>query len=744
MKKSRLFYITTLWCAMLIGLSQIASAQDDGKEHATENLRIYLDFSTDTPFYNMNTTNGTMIPLSEGIVNVSIDTSLISPELSQDMAAGALKMEIIENPANTIIKGTPVSVYSNAPVQVPFKLGYLTPDMKKLYFTINLYNSTTGNNILLKSIEKKIFQPTDDSPIGAITSINESFSIGDTYIINGEQVQVQGWAFDDNDSMAITLFHKEENKDFESAVAQVTRSIDPINSTIPYWGTSYPSGFDIVWEDATTHGYYDITVKLQEDEHDVELETKKIFWNKRPSIEIDSPTPNTDIYSAEYTISGKATDQDIDLTIDAYLSSVEIYLDDPSNTVTHLSNNDLSDEDMDFSFTWDTIPSQSEGEHTLYIRAHDSFGLVSDISEIPIVIYKTTPSVISLSPRLGPWGGDTVVSINGEGLGSINQVFFGDSQATILQGANDSLVQVQVNPLVPSSSQYVDIRLSNDYGSYFQDDAYRFIPAELNELSISTADIIDMYYANLSANLYLLNSNTHTIDIYEYNNLTVTYKDIFATSGNDTLIERSMEVSRFEDMLFVIYNDSNIIDIFDLNSYSALDSIILTDTANAPLNINSIAYLNGDDYLQSGTLLVGSSGSNAGLYLITGDIGTPECIIEKIDITGNYDAVEVYGCTNKSSAYVLTKDFVSNNINIYYYDAFHNLLSNALPISLALASGEIEDLKLAVNYKGSEFIAYSDNQSIRYDMYGTQPQRISNRCRQCCLRCVPSYLLHNK
>ncbi len=721
MKKSRLFYIATLWCAMLVGLSQPASAQDDGKEHATENVRIYLDFSTNTPFYTMYINNGIMTPLSEGFVNVSIETSLLSNELSEDMANGALKLQIVEDPANTIIKGTPVSVYNNTPVQVPFTLGYLTPDMNDLYFTINLYNSSSGKNMLLQSSEKNIFQPTDDSPVGKITSINESFSINDTSIINGEQVQIQGWAFDDNDSMAITLYHKEGSNDFEPAVAQVNRSVNQINETTPYWGSSYPSGFDIVWEDATKHGYYDITVKLQEDEHNVELDPKKIFWNKSPIVEIDSPTPHTDIYSAEYTISGQAIDLDVDTTIAAYLSSVEIYLDDPSNTIAHLSNNERANEVMDFSFTWDTIPSYSEGEHTLYIRAHDSFGLISDITEIPIVIYKTTPSVISLSPRLGPWGGDTVVSIAGEGLGALSQVFFGDSQATILQGANDSLVQVQVNPLVPSSSQYVEIRLSNDYGSYFQDDAYRFIPAELNALSISTADIIDMYYANLSANLYLLNNSTHTIDIYEYSNLTLNYDKSLSTSGHDALTEQSMEVSRLEDMLFVTYNDSNIIDIYDLtNNGTLIDSIALTDTESTPLDINSITYLNSADYLQSDTLLIGTSGSNTGLYMITLDLAADEYLIEEIDLEGNYETVEVYGCTNKSSAYILAKNISANQLSIYYYDAFHNLISNTLPSSLSLTSAETSDLQLAVNYKGSEFIAYSNTQSMRCDRYGTQ------------------------
>ena len=693
--------------------------------HDRAMVNIYIDFDQITPFFTMTLNNGVMTPLSQGTVNVQIDTNQlldINGPLGFGISSGALKLEVAEIPGNTVIKGEPVTVYDNSELSLDFTIAYVTPEMANMPLTLNLYNSQTGNNMHLVSTDAGLFQQTDDRPFGQVLSVNSTMVIGDTEIIQGDALQVQGWAFDDNEDMIVSLIFKRDEFDNDNtALASVVRSVHPINNTIPYWGALYPSGFQIDWNEQDRRGDYLITPHLNDGSHDVALETKKIFWNKKPEIEITTPAPYTNIYTMNQLISGEAVDLDVNVGIGAYLSSVEIYVDDNSNVIALLTHNDLANENIIIDFNWSTVSDYDSGEHTVYAVARDSFGLVSDELAIPIVIFKSTPSVINVTPRLGPWEGNNIVSITGNGLAGLSNVSFENIPATILPGATDSLVQVIVNSFVPPESRYTELRVSSDYGTYFQQDAYRFIPAKLNSKD-NDSQIMDMEYRHYNNSLYHLNAMDHAVDIYEHdgvNELLLNYSSSFPTSGNAVEYELNMELSRLEDLMFVIYSNSNLIDIYDLeNNGLLLDTILLLDNDGAPVANDSLAYLISDEFLMTGMLLVGTQGANSGLYLIHLDLDNYNHIIEEISVPGTFDSVHVYSSSNKSTAYVLLKDSLTSNFTVYRYDARYDLFSAELPCGLSLAAGEINDLKLASNYNGTEFLLYTGLQTARFDKYG--------------------------
>ncbi|MCD6459683.1 hypothetical protein J7L67_03330 [bacterium] len=705
-------------------------AQDDYRpyfiRHDMKTINIYIDFDQTVPLFSMTLNNAVMYPLEQGTVDVQIEFSQIvqiNGAISQDIASGALQLQIAEIPGNTVIQaGTPVTITDNSVVSLPFTIAYLTPDMANLPLTLNLYNTSSGNNMHLVSSDINVFQQTDDRPAGKVLSVNSSMVIGDTEIIQGDTLQVQGWAFDDNEGMAVSLnFKRDESDNNTAAVVNIAKSVDPVNNTIPYWGASYPSGFLIDWAEPDRRGNYLITPHLNDGSHDVALETKKIFWNKKPEIQLDSPQPYTNIYTMNYLIAGEAVDLDVNLGIGAYLSSVEVYIDDNSNLIKLITNNILSNENMNIQFDWTTVSDYAEGEHTILAVAHDSFGLQSDELQIPIVIYKTVPLIINVSPRLGPWEGNNIVSITGNGLAALSNVSFENIPAAILPGATDSLVQVVVNSFVPSESRYTEVRLSNDYGSYFKQDAYRFIPAELNALN-TDSQIADIKYSNLEKSLYILNIDEHAVDVYEQDNgngLQLNYTASFNTQGTDAKPEYKMELSRLEDIMFVIYEDSNRIDIYDLqNDGAPLDVIYLLDNEGTAVSNNSFAYLMGDEFLMSGMLLVGTQGENSGLYLVYLDIADYNHSIEEITLPGSYDSVNVYSCANKSTAYIIYKSSATGEFTTYRYDAKYDLFSGPLPTSMTLAPGEIDELKLSTNYNGIKFLLYTTSQISQFDKYG--------------------------
>ena len=704
-------------------------SQDDYRpyfmRHDMATVNIYIDFNQMTPFFTMTLNNGVMTPISQGTVNVQIATDQLIQSgslLAQNIASGSLKLEIAEIPGNTVIKGEPVTIYDNSEVSLPFTIAYLTPDMANLPLTLNLYNDNDGCNMHLISSDINLFQQTDDRPFGQQLSLNSFMTIGDTDIVQGDTVQIQGWAFDDNEGMAVSIiFQRDEFDNDNIALAEVIKSVHSINDTIPYWGASYPSGFQIDWNTEDRRGNYLLTTRLNDGSHEVDLETKKIFWNKKPEIEINTPAPYENIYTMDYLLTGEAVDLDVNVDIGAFLSSVEIYIDDESNMIGLLTHNDLANEDIVININWSPLSDYDQGEHVLYAVARDSFGLVSDELAVPIVIFNAAPSIINVSPRLGPWEGNNIVSITGNGLAGLSNVSFQNIPASILPGATDSLVQVIVNSFVPPESRYTELRVSNDYGSYFKQDAYRFIPAKLNPFD-NDSQFADIKYRNLDNTLYVLNSSDHTVDVYEQddvNDLDLTYSSSFATSGNAVEAELKMELSRLEDIMFLIYDSSNRIELYDLeNEGSVLDTIYITDGGGSPVAVNSSAYLISDEYLMTGSLIVGTQGPNAGLYLIHLDLNSFNHTVEEITLPGNYDIITVYSSSNKSTAYILFKDSGSGDCLVYRYDARYDLFSDSLPCSLSLSLPEINELKLAVNYNGAEFMLYTSSQILRFDKYG--------------------------
>lgn len=740
MKRLRIYNIALIcWALSLAGFGS-GIAAEDFPNHATQTFSIYIDFGNDTPFYSMDLNNGMMYPLSEGSITVHIDTtqleailtdnniiqsSSFNGGLAQDYASGALQLSIVPTPFNTIIAGDPVPVTDTSPVTLPFKVGYLTPAMAELPLTLKLYNTSSGSNMLLRSSEENIYQPTDDRPFGAITSINTSDSIHEYSIVNGDEVIISGWAFDDNDSLAIPLYVRQTETDTASpADTVVSRFINAEkNAEIPYWGDSYPSGFDITWHTGSARGRHLLNAYLDDGGHEIALAEQKVFINKQPAVAIESPQPYTAIHSDEFIISGTAIDLDVDVELGAYLSCVEIYLDDPATVIDVVTNNTLDSQQVDFEVTWTNITQHTNGEHTLYAVARDSFGLVSDIIAIPVMLYTMPPSVDSVSPRLGPWQGNTTVTLNGEGFSGLQQVLFGSNTATVLSGGTDTLVQVTVDPVANPASEYVQLRLSNEVGSYFSDDAYRFIPAHLNTTQILLGDIADMAYSNIEGILYVLDKENHTIERFVHGQSTATlleYDGSILTSGDDLHKECSILLSRFEDILFVTYEQSNRIDIFDMNNNAALvDSIEITDSSGADVVITSIAYIIGDEYAMRSNLLVTTNGLEPKIILIDIDPDNYAHVIEEIPLTESYTDLRVYGCTNGSTAYLAAFDATGGDVAVYRYDASDALMSDRLPVAVNAAAFGTDQTRIAVNYNGSDFMLYSDNDTARFDRNGT-------------------------
>ncbi len=680
-----------------------------------DNDSLPYTFTTTDGFVRSNDNDGILLPLEMGSMRVTIHPDRLTEGLRQDIASGALQLMLIEEPEGAIVNSTsPITIYDNSEVAVNFTVANVTPLMNTLPFTLNLYNTSSGSNILIQSAETGQFLHTADDPFGHIVSINTLAVHGDISIVSADPLILEGWAFDDNEDMSVTLFFKRpaDATDVE-AVTAVNRYIHPINAQIPYWGDTYKSGFTVEWDNETLRGYYDLRIELNDGARQVSLPTKKIFWNKPPNGELLTPGYDEDITATEILVSGTANDLDVDLSISAYLSSVEVYINSPSNMIQRIINPEPDSSVMEFQFIWDTVYDYPEGSHTIYAIAYDSFGLSAQFGTRTITIFKTSPVIISIVPRLGPWRGNTVVSITGSNLTSVNNVQFGSVSASIIPGTQtNGLMQVQLPQITDPASMYVDVTVSNPLNSHIKRDGYRFVPAELGIGAVSDV-IADIQFNNITGRLYLLNKSSRQVDIYEP---LPADELVYASTGNfavrSTAVPLKMDISKEQTTLYVIYENLAILELFNLQSSGSLiDSVTLHDNEGNPVNPVSLAYIMYD------TVIIGTAGHNAARLLIA-RIDTPTATVTQVPIDAHYDSVEVISSSNQAVAYIVAKDYDTNSFDVFIYEG-RTMLLTELPAVIPLNSGQVGEVSVAPNYNGSEFLIYTSSDIARFDSKGS-------------------------
>jgi len=683
-------------------------------------LTLDNDSSTEYIFHSqdgfelVNNHDNIMQPLEMAELRIRVYPDRLPSMLTQDIEGGALKLEVRETPNNTIINSVPVTIYDNTELSLVYTVAYVTPEMELLPLSLNLYNTSSNENIYINSANQGKFMHTDDRPFGQVTSIDHTFIYNDVTILSGEDLSVHGWAFDDDSNMDIYLSYKKFELDNDNLIdSDLTKYPDTINSEIPYWGDNYNSGFTISSDDPSPHGHIDLSVHLKDADHDIKIATEQIFWNQKPEGDIFLPLPDAQIITNQMEITGRARDMDVDVNIAAYLSTVEVYLDNDNNPLIKVTHTELENDTLEFNFVLDNVFDYSEGTHILYAVATDSYGLSKIFGTRTIEIAKYDPVIVEISPRLGPWKGNSILSITGDHFLSVTDVMIGNYTAEIIHGSQtDSLIQVRIPMIDTPQSQYVDVSITNTYSSTVRRDGYRFIPAELNNLSL-TGVISDMKYNNFNSRLYLLDKTASSISYYsidEANDLSLEFDGNFDTHTIGLPVK--MDFSKSGTKLFVIYELNNLVDIYNIaGSGGYIDTISLLDNDGFPINTGSLSYMMFD------SLLVGTTGLNSNLFLLTLDYDTLNHNISQLSLPYTYNSVEVYPCSNKSTAYILCKDSNSNMFDVYRFDAKNQTITQ-IPAVFTLLEGELDELKICVNYNGATFAVYTKSYIAKYDSKG--------------------------
>lgn len=672
-------------------------------------------FTTGDGFTVHNDNDGILRPLEQASFKVTIYPDRLTDGMRQDIASGALQLEALDQPAGAIVSASPITIYDDSTMPFNVTVANVTPEMASLPVQFNLFNTSSGQNIVIDSGETGQYLTTDDRPFGHITSLDAYDTLPGLTIVSGSQLTVSGWAFDDNDGMTLTLYYKRPADPTDTPVqTTVSRSVHPINTEIPYWGDTYPSGFAIEWDNDAHRGYYDVRVVLNDGSHEVSLPTQNIYWNKPPDGELYQPVPDEDITAGSIVVSGAAYDMDVDLGISAYLSSVEVYVDSPSHMIRRIPNPDFDNDTLLFNFTWDTVYDFSQGQHTLFAIAYDSFGLSQQFGTRTITIFKTAPEILSVFPRLGPWKGNTVVSITGSNLDTVNSVQFGSETASIIPGSQTAgLMQVQISAIAPPQSRYVDVSLTNSSASAVRQDGYRFLPAELGVGPI-TDTIADILYNNLKSQLYLLNVTQNRVDVYAPDpSDALAYAKSSDFALNASAVPLAMDIAKYQTAGYVIYENRSFVDFYDFTSTPVLaDTIPLTDNEGDPVDTVSLATLMYD------VLLVGTQGLNASLLMVEVEPSQLNHSITTLGLGASYNRIEIFSSSNKAVAYIVAKDTTANTFDVFRFDA-RSMLLTQVPMTLALDPGQVGEVKIAPNYNGTQSIIYTTDAVALYDSQGS-------------------------
>lgn len=734
---------------------------------ATTSRFYSLVFGNDSVVYNdniafvRNNQNNIMQPLEKGTLQITVNTAL----LPADMRTNLFVNVVPDNPT-IIVKDPAVPVKNGVAATVPFYIGKVFSNNLSIPLTLNLYNA--NRNVMIYSQDVDLKLNMDDIPRGHLLTTADPIGAGNpveplvnvhsnVYIVSGDTIHINGWCFDDNNLQISVEYDEDIDAVADTSITlPVERYVHPINNYVPYWGATYPSGFRLNWTtDDSFRGYRYIKTVLDDGmgnpptrPHRVVLDNDPIdnaenymaiYWNKKPTVnQITEPASEQQFLVLdnqnfdEIVIRGEAIDVDVDLPLGVYLSCVELYVDSTTKIATIANNSPQYDTDSSYDrilyqFPYEQAYTLQEGSHTLYAVAKDSFGEQLTSYTIPFVIFKCIyPPVMDtvVSPRLGSWNGANTVVIHGTNLNCVDDVKFGANSATIVD-RNDSILSV----IVPQSSEskYVDIRLTNQYGSTFSVDGYRYIPATVN--SISSDGFTDLKYNNNDFRLYLLNNITSKIEIFGRDisdPLNFVYEEEINCSESTAPLK--FDLSKYGLDLSVIYNSSSILNIYNTQPGSLLYSIDLSIYSDAGAFASTASSV---CFLMPRKILAGTSGVNAGLYLI--EIGDSSYSCQQILPSLNYDSVEVFASANKAYSYILCKSISSNTIDIYRFDADSDSIS--LPLinqnlidttdvapqiidNYLGITANISDLKIAVNPIGAEWLLYNDNGVALFDKRG--------------------------
>lgn len=746
------------------------------ERYLRDSIYLFIDLSTNQYFYSLifdhdsliytfvydgftrsNNHDAIMQPLEKGQFKVLVHSALIKDVFLQDsrytnpsltLDGLNLRLKILDPPACVDLSQDPASAMLNSEQGIAlvrdqnmiftFITGEVERSKRVLPLTFKVFNipqnaSETQKELVFSSDDpvdpaEQFYFTFDDEPFGKVSSIAPIYNvIDDLVIISSDTLSIQGWAFDDNDSLDIALLYSDADNDIECE-STVSRFVDPITNTISQWGVTYPAGFTLSCGESDLRGYYTVSVKISDGSdingHTITIGSYDIYWNRPPTLDVLVETnvlnPAADDVPDFISISAVAQDLDADVSLGAYLSSVEfVLLDASDNPVkTEVITNNTTLTTLDINLDWPNY--YDTGTYTLRAIARDSFGLEAVFEQTGIELMRVIPIITEITPRLGTSYTDNIVSVKGVHLLFVDEVSFGSSDTTIISGDGiGSSIDVKLPQFLDQGyyeSRYIDVHLKGtDSIIASKDEAYRMIPGTLKNtesFSPSSIDTIqDLEYNNKKDELYLLKNGvleiyTETTHPLYPDKPSLNYEKINEFSIG-MYSPADMAVSKDGRYLTIIYRDNDALEIYDLDNNGSLHDIVLLDDA-IDAQPTSIAWLMPDK------VLVGSEGAQAVLSLITLS-STP--LIEQMSFAGFgsyvYESIDVIPSSNHSTAYILCKnqDSVFHPFDMYRYDAKTNTFSyvsiDFTDTTLDIAA-KLDSLRCSTNYDGSQLLLHTD------------------------------------
>lgn len=758
-----------------------------------DNDSIFHQISIDTATFT-NDNDGLIEPLERIKVTVTIDLDLINlnpQDFITQLPLNSLNLELYdENPSTIIIDSAsppsaPLIPDGNnvAITEFTFLIGKVSVLPDTLPLTFRLFRNAGDADdwsILLHSQDQGLELDMNDPPVGQHTSIvgippavvplglvldNDGRSNG-VKIISGDAIAFEGWAFDDNDSMAIALrLQKPSETTVIPFALQPTRSIfefdngDNITSLLPYWGLNFNARYSVELNSTNAgsiSGRYNVLIRGNDGkiypDNDSDLGTDQFFWNKPPQVTLLLPMQN-DTLGSTFEVSVISSDNEIDDEYEAYLSHVTVAMvkeenvderDNESQIIVldERMNPNFSSGAFNFSFTFvDNEGALTTGNYFIFARVYDSYGLSAE-SIIPVTVNKEAPVITRIIPQLGTVLGNHRIYIEGLNLLNVTHVNIGSVIAPVIAPKTDSLLTVNMPLFTPSSAPlplYVDVELTHFEGSVTKPDGYRFFNAAINQI-VQSVNRIGLAYDNVHENIVLLNNVDSTVEIYAENSI----DPLTFTFTNDIQLAFAtpikMELSRFAEQLFVIFNgaSNNKVEIIDLAAETVLPSgftIVDPNSEGFSTIAHSLAFITSDRYAHLNRnastlthqfldrLLIGTSGTQAGLYRVFLDPDNQPSghILDQLlsSSQSHYERIEVAGASNKSTAYILAIDNDTISFELFRYDAFTDSIESIPVSTFPNLSSEINHLNIASNYNGSEFMIYSQSDATVFKSDGT-------------------------
>lgn len=701
--------------------------------YAENNIGFYIDLSDPSGFYTVfydndswdysfatsdgftlsNDKNGKLSPLEKGKVRVSVNVNKLPDELKQNISSGALKLQIAPDPENTIIPSNPVAVIADQTQNVEFTAGKIDKRHLSTPLKINLFNEDSGKSVQIVSMEvqspsKNFVINLDDKPLAHFTGAeNYQHTVGAIKVLSSHNPQMilKGWAFDDS-IVSVKLYIKEKNaSQYASAPVVVERYPHPVNSEIPYFGADYESGFSARWVPAISQrGLYEIYLEISDSEHTLEMPKQEIFINTAPECAITAPVSNIDIYDYTFDVSFFAKDLDVNTGIGGELSSACVCLADSQGTVVQQSIIPAGNL-IDDSKTVTLANNFYDGYYYIYVDAMDTFGLLTRSTPLKVRIYPPVkPEILRIEPRIGTFKGNNYVEILGNNIKYVNSVSFGDNFIPFQIDAPNSVIRVFMPEF--SESRYLDIKIGNYAGFDIDEDAYRVIPGRLTYLNDFSVKCLK--YNNIYNKLYALGLNKNQLKIYRKDADTVNLSELkTVTPANGT--GKGIEVSKYGQDMYLSYENSNIIDIYD-NNGTHINTAVLSD------NDGNAVYPESMAYMFNGKLLIGTSGTGADLYMYDIDAGFVFCY----KLAGlcsephvEFDEVKVYPYANMAGAYIVCEKFAGEPlVKVFRYDG---KTESVLPVDISLPAGNCGSFRIAVNHNGNRWMVYSDTSCAVFD-----------------------------